>query len=602
MTRRLLPVVGLLLLAAPVARADLFSPGELSRPHASVEGLANCTKCHPQGQQLSQNACLDCHTELKGEVAAGRGFHGHLQGKARDCWTCHHEHQGRAFALVDWGPGGQKGFDHAKTGTPLKGKHAQVACEKCHDRRFIQDQAVRALLEKQPGRKTFLGAPPACSACHFDEHRGQEGTDCAKCHDERNFKHPPGFDHAKTNFALLGKHLKVACDKCHAKAEDQVEHVGLLQPKSRTFLKLKPLPHGSCQDCHKDPHQGRFGESCQKCHSEVDWKTITGVSTQERAFHDKTRYKLEGAHAAVKCQSCHGPFSGTPAQFRDLAFGACTDCHLDAHEGQMRRARADAGKCDRCHTVAGFDQTKYGPEEHQKSRYPLEGAHRNVPCASCHQADPRLAERVPAAMKEELARRNRPVKVSLGVYAFSGDLKRCETCHADPHGGQFDKRAGAQGCVACHEVSSFTKTRFDHAKDTKFPLLGKHAKTSCASCHPAQKGPHGQPVVKYAGVERTCAGCHADPHGAQFAKAPADPTDCARCHSNEAWKKPLLFVHQPPFTEFKLAGKHLKVECKSCHAEVRVADAKVVRYKGVPRTCQGCHVDFHKGAFRGFEP
>ena len=594
-----------LLALAPAARADLFSPGELTKAHAGLEGISNCTKCHPQGQQLAQSACLGCHEELKGRLAAGQGFHGRLQGKDRDCWTCHHEHQGRSFALVDWGPGGEKGFDHARTGVPLKGKHAAVACEKCHERRLVQEPAIRALLDKHPARRTFLGAPAACSACHFDEHRGQVGTDCRRCHDERGFKPAPGFDHARTPYPLLGKHARVACEKCHPRVEDQVEHAGL-QPKARAFLRFKPVQHESCADCHKDPHQGRFGESCAKCHTEADWKTVRTVGGESRAFHDKTRYRLEGAHALVKCQACHGPFPGTPAEFRGLPFGACTDCHADAHAGQMRRARADGNHCDRCHTVATFEVSRFSLEDHQHTRYPLEGAHRAVACAACHRSDPHVADRFPDAVREELRRRGRPVRLSLAVYAFSGDLSRCDTCHLDPHGGQFDKRAGAKGCAGCHETSSFARTRFDHAKDTRFPLEGKHAKAACASCHASQKGPRGLPVVKYAGVPTSCAGCHADPHAAQFAAGPAQPTDCAHCHGTDDWKKQPKFVHAPPFTDFRLTGKHARLECKACHPEVpgvRLAGGAVLRrWRGVPRACQGCHVDFHKGAFRGFEP
>jgi hypothetical protein len=608
-TRGLLALLAVALAgaAAPARAADIFSPGELARAHASLEGLSNCTKCHPRGKVLSQGTCLDCHEELKGRIGQGRGYHGLMKGAERECWTCHHDHQGRDFAMVEWGPGGQRGFDHARTGFTLKGRHAGVDCQKCHDRKLIADPAVRTMLEKQPSRKTFLGSPSACNACHGDEHRGQLGTDCQKCHDEKAWKPVPGFDHAKTAYPLRGRHVRVACDKCHPKAEDVVEIVGL-QPKNRTFLRMKPVAHDACLDCHKDPHQGRLGETCTKCHTEADWKTIVSGSTEDRSFHEKTKYKLEGAHATAKCISCHGGRpTEVPAQFKGLPFGQCTDCHVDAHAGQMRRRAADGGRCDRCHTVQGFETPRFGLEDHVQTRYPLEGAHRVVACASCHQQDPKVAERFPAAARDELRRWQRPVRASPVIYAVAGELARCETCHADAHSGQFDKRMGDKGCVVCHEVSSFARTRFDHAKDTRFALEGKHAKTTCASCHPVQKGPKGLPLVKYAGVETTCAGCHADPHGAQFARSPREATDCLRCHVvNEDWKKQLKFVHEPPFTDFKLTGKHLKVDCKGCHPEVKAVklggDQVLRRYKGVPRACESCHVDFHKGQFRGYEP
>ena len=53
---------------AAAARAQVFSPGPLNKGHANLEGLANCTKCHVAGGQLSDQRCLDCHTELKQRV------------------------------------------------------------------------------------------------------------------------------------------------------------------------------------------------------------------------------------------------------------------------------------------------------------------------------------------------------------------------------------------------------------------------------------------------------------------------------------------------------------------------------------------------------
>ena len=118
-----LAIVGALL-AGP-ARADLVSPGELSRAHEKLEGLQNCTKCHPAGKQFSTEKCLECHKELRPGLAAGKGFHGRLTDKR--CEACHHEHHGREFPVIDWGDAGQKSFDHAKTGYPLTGKHAKAS-------------------------------------------------------------------------------------------------------------------------------------------------------------------------------------------------------------------------------------------------------------------------------------------------------------------------------------------------------------------------------------------------------------------------------------------------------------------------------------------
>jgi len=590
--------------AAPARAADVFSPGDLSGPHAQLSGLERCTQCHPRGKQLSQQRCLDCHKELAPRVAAGAGFHGRIAAKERDCWTCHHEHQGRDAALVDWGQGGQKRFDHGKTGTPLAGKHAPLACERCHAPPLVADPLVKELLAKDPRRRTFLGAPAmaSCATCHFDEHRGQLGADCARCHGADDWKRTL-FKHEKpfTDYALTGKHATVACDKCHARVEDpRPARATLTAPVHASYARYRPVAHGSCLDCHEDVHHGRFGTSCVRCHATDDWKRIVSGATSDRAFHETTRYPLAGAHQAVSCVACHGPFPGQAAVFKPLPFQACTDCHADAHVGQLARRGAQGAACDRCHDVTGFQPIRFGLEEHDRLPFRLEGAHRVAACGSCHPHEPRLAERFPAAAREELARRGRPVKLALSLYDVAGDLGRCETCHADPHEGQL---ARPQGCAACHAVESWRKVRFDHARDSRFALAGKHAPAPCAACHRPEPSAAGA-VIRYRPLELACAACHADPHAGQLAIAgpPGSRSDCARCHGTDDWKR-TLFKHEKPFTDYALTGKHAKVACERCHAPVKVAQGVTARrYRPLPRACEGCHADFHKGAFRGFEP
>ncbi len=589
--------------ALPARAADVFSPGELSRAHQSREGgLQTCTKCHVAGQQLSPERCLECHTELKGRVEQKLGFHGRLPPAERQCQSCHHEHQGRDETLVDWGKGGQKAFDHSRTGFELKGKHRSLDCAKCHDPRRISDPVVTAALQRSPGRKTFLGQPTACNACHFDEHRGQLGTDCQRCHSEEGWKPVRGFDHARTQFPLTGKHARLDCAKCHLPQTGPAVAVPatLTPPVHPWTPKWKGLAFQQCTDCHKDPHQDRFGQSCTQCHNTEDWKQVGGQASGKRAFHEQTRYPLRGAHANVACQACHGPFPGQPARYRGLAFAHCADCHMDAHLGQLAalsQAGDETASCERCHTVDGWTPPRFEVDDHDRTAFKLEGAHRTVACVQCHVKDQRLASRVPAVVRTSLENQRRPVRVSLVRF----DRVRpadCAACHRDPHAGQFDRRVKADGCTSCHSMESFRQVKFDHAKDSSFPLTGKHAQTACGSCHRPDAGG----VVRYAPLPFSCGACHADPHAGQFAAAKGQPTDCSRCHGAQDWKDTSKFVHAPPFTSFRLTGKHQGLTCERCHPAVAVAGSFVRKYKAVPITCQGCHEDFHKGAFRGFVP
>ncbi|HET6410587.1 MAG TPA: cytochrome c3 family protein [Anaeromyxobacter sp.] len=680
-----------LLAPIPARAADLFSPGPLSRAHQSLEGgLETCTKCHVAGKQLAPERCLECHTELKARVEEKRGFHGRLPPADRQCWNCHHEHQGREEQLVDWGKGGERGFDHSRTGYELRGKHRTAECARCHDPRRIADKTVTAVLEKEPGRKTFLGQPQACSACHFDEHRGQLGADCQRCHSEDGWKPVRGFDHARTAFPLAGRHARTDCQKCHFPKEQPApsvpptltppidparfvkwkglsfractdchfdEHRGQLGAAcqhchsevawkpARGFdhartafpltgrhartdclkchlpqeqaapsvppnitppvnptrtVKWKGIAFSACTDCHKDPHQGRFGPSCTQCHGTEDWKRMSGPA-EKRAFHEATRYPLRGAHAEVACQACHGPFPGEPARYRGLAFQRCSDCHADAHLGQMKPLAAGAPGgppgCERCHTLEAYLPARFEVEDHTQTGFPLEGAHRAVACVLCHPKDPRLATHVPATVRADLERRKRPLRLSLARFEPSSPAD-CRACHRDPHAGQFDRRVRTEGCQACHSLASFRTLQFDHARDASFPLTGRHAQAACASCH----RPDASGVVRYSPLAFSCSACHSDPHAGQFSAGKGKGTDCSRCHGATDFKDVSKFVHRPPFTDYRLTGKHQGLACEKCHPAVQVSGVTVRKYRPLPTRCEGCHDDFHKGAFRGFVP
>ncbi len=119
----------LLLVTTSIAFAQL-SPGELSRYHAKLEGLNNCTQCHELGEDVTAAKCLTCHTAIKQRIAAGEGYHSSPEVKAERCAKCHGEHFGREFELVYWKDGKEK-FDHSKTGYALVGAHAKQECKAC---------------------------------------------------------------------------------------------------------------------------------------------------------------------------------------------------------------------------------------------------------------------------------------------------------------------------------------------------------------------------------------------------------------------------------------------------------------------------------------
>jgi cytochrome c7-like protein len=610
-------LLALAVLAAWVGTAHAqLSPGDLSRFHQSLEGARNCQHCHEAGRGVTADKCLTCHTALGQRIAAGKGLHARPGYTA--CERCHVEHQGRAFEIVFWGKEGKAAFDHGQTGFRLEGRHAALGCETCHNARKVQDAAALARGGANLQR-TFLGLGTGCTSCHADPHAGQfHPRGCADCHGQDRWKPPARFDHEKTAFPLTGRHERVTCAQCHPAAAGQPArfkgtpfatcaschkdpHAGRLgtqcaschttegwsriEPgrfdhsktrfpltglhRSVTCAKCHPAAPGGglkfqgiafqqCSSCHQDPHAGRLGAQCAGCHRTDGWRKVEGGKFN----HDQTGYPLRGRHAKVECDSCHEP--GRP---RKLPHARCTDCHEDRHAGQLAM-RADGGRCEACHDVEGFEPAHFTPEDHAKTKLPLDGAHLAVACDDCH-------EEVPRERLRALGFARGPGSGSTEQIRFAST--RCVECHQDPHRGQTAK-AGA--CETCHRVTAWPEVVFDHAR-TRFPLAASHAAVPCRGCHPGNDG-----ALAFSGRPTECAGCHQDPHAGRFARS--GRTDCARCHEPTQWIRVVNFDHDRE-TGFKLEGAHRAVPCAGCHRQ-RTADGRfIMKYAGIGRSCADCH-------------
>src|SRR5512135_879595 len=115
-----------LALCIPRTLPAQISPGELSKAHQALEGISNCTQCHESGQGLSNEKCLACHLEIKGHIQRKHGYH--FANASAPCVTCHKEHLGREAAITRFD---ELGFDHAKAGFVLTGKHGALKCAQC---------------------------------------------------------------------------------------------------------------------------------------------------------------------------------------------------------------------------------------------------------------------------------------------------------------------------------------------------------------------------------------------------------------------------------------------------------------------------------------
>lgn len=507
-----------------------ISPGELTKAHASLEGMSHCTQCHEVGKKVSSAKCLVCHKEIKELVDLNKGYHSSPEVKGKECFSCHNEHHGRNFAITRFDT---TKFDHKNAGYELVGKHSTLGCKSCHKPELIK------VKKSQKSSASYLGLGTGCLNCHEDYHQKTLSENCLTCHNNKSFKPVLGFDHKKTKYPLLGKHQTVDCSKCHKIAD----------LNGKKFQKFSGIAFSNCTDCHKDVHENKFGSDCKKCHNEESFRKVV---TSTGFNHGKTDYPLEGRHINVECKLCH-----KQSLTAKLKFSLCSDCHKDEHKGQFQKPGVSSD-CKDCHSLEGFKTSLYTVERHNKGDFKLDGAHLATPCLACH--------------KKETD------------WVFRGLKKSCVDCHENIHKNAIDaKYFGNQNCEKCHSTDVWTKVNFDH-NSTDFKLTGKHAVVTCRQCH-FKPGTDGTPVQKFAALNDRCLDCHNDVHNNQFDTK--DNRSCTRCHDFEKWK-PARINHDN--TRFKLDGRHKDVACAKCHKEISDGKVRYIQYKFENIKCSSCHL------------
>ena len=491
---------------------ERFDHGRAGFALEGRHGKLRCAECHQPRFQKSGGAAL---IRKRDRAASWLGLE-------RACASCHADpHRGQLGAACTdchgqqaWKPAG--GFDHAKTAYPLTGLHAKVECAKCHQSPRLE-LATDAQGKPVPRWKPLSHAD--CLSCHRDPHASRFPGACAKCHTTQGFRvfDAKNFDHERTRYPLRGRHATVACAKCH-------------DPK----LAGGPKPaFDRCDRCHRDAHAGLATlagrpADCVACHTVQAWKP----STYSVSAHQASAYPLEGRHALVPCAKCHpqgaDSLAARPGNARVQlrpARARCLDCHTDPHRGRFEAggARAKAAGCRTCHTMEGYRPTLVDAAAHARLGYPLEGAHRAVPCQGCHAelkvASPAAGVAVPAGARGVDPAGSGPGRALL----FADAASTCDGCHSSPHGDQFKGRrtpvkGGPAGdaCDACHGLETFTPAnRFDHEKDSAFRLTGAHAKVRCEGCHKSSRNAQGRSFVVYKPTPARCEDCHVhQPQGA----------------------------------------------------------------------------------------
>ncbi len=415
------------------------------------------------------------------------------------------------------------------------------------------------------GRHSIRTNTP-CSACHT-EHQGSD-ADIGGLQSRT-------FDHALTDFELVGAHASLKCTDCHEEGVPRRE------------------APDDCAGCHDSPHESRGLPDCVACHEQTRWANVSYK-------HTTPGFKLSGAHDRAKCIACHG-ISNFETKNQQ-----CVDCHAfkDSHAGLF------GTKCDDCH---GQSEWSKAPFDHEKQTgYALVGGHQRASCHACHRFDRKLPEagdcyachkrndihagangnRCADCHDEKswtvesfdheavsgfaLKGRHRTVACSLCHKAgIEAKLETgCVNCHEiqDAHAGALGRQ-----CADCHGEQAWDEVDFDHDRDTHFELRQSHRKLKCRACHAPGRTWDKPP---------RCVACHEkeNVHGSGTSLA------CDDCHDEIRWSRAGRFHHD--LTDVPLLGMHGLALCESCHLDKNFA--------ATDPACESCHEeeDPHGGAYK----
>jgi len=180
-----------------------------------------CKNCHRQdlkGAMPKYSYCLDCHKDYHFNQFSDLSSSG-------DCGICH--------TVAGFYPTVFTLEMHQETRFPLRGAHITVPCNICHK--------IEELSEAVYANK-FSWKTVACAVCHKNIHGNQFDdkyqNNCELCHNQKSFK-VAEFDHAGTDFPITGKHLGLACNKCHF----------IITGSKIETVEYDGISH-KCADCH----------------------------------------------------------------------------------------------------------------------------------------------------------------------------------------------------------------------------------------------------------------------------------------------------------------------------------------------------------------
>lgn len=642
---------------------DIKEVHDLSRfPLVGSHSVADCEDCHNAVSNLRFDpigvSCIDCHRE---DYYSAQNPDHIAAGFSTDCEECH------TLIDIDW-----RSFEFAHDFFPLIGGHQLSNCFDCHQ------------------QNTFEGVSSDCYECHQNDYENAQiinhvtsgfNTDCSECHTLNPGWAPVEFTQHDEIYPLIGAHAVIAnnCDQCHSQGYENTPNqcIGCHQSDFNSTTNPSHVNLNfstNCEECHNEnswvpstfDHDGMFfpiysgehnGEwvQCSDCHTDqTNFSVFTCIDCHEHnktdmddehsgingyiyestsclschptgsaddGFnHNTTNFPLTGSHIAIECQDCHvSGYTGTST--------LCDDCHHDNYLNAPEHSSLGFPiECEQCHNTSAWEDATF---DHNRTNFPLTGAHVNPGCEDCHSAGFEGTSTICVDCHiEDFNSTTNPNHQNLGI------SNQCDECHSTdpgwspadfPNHDEFYLLQGAHltilDCFVCHnddynntpnQCFGCHQTDYDGTTDPAHQSAG--FSTDCETCHretawlpstfdhdsqyfPVNSGEHN-------GEWNACSDCHTN-------QTNFTVFSCIECHEHNQIDMDdehqgvdgYVYISQECFachpdgsaegafnhaeSNFPLTGAHITLLCQDCHSQ---------GYFGTSRLCVDCHADAYNSS------
>ena len=532
---------------------------------------------HPVGVNISR---LNRKVDLPTFDETGMKLLNVKAGKV-SCASCHDPHQWNAKDADDKGEIGEDGNNRTRFLRKPNGEDAAL-CKTCHQEKWRIARSKHDMRFMAPDARNAIGQTVAesgiCGACHLVHNAkaerlwarsdlGGNGTGyaaCLGCHNEKGLAKNKTLGEHSHPLNVPIKSLGIKDDHKNWTLENKNSIKG-----EKLSLKALPLYDESGRPVDKN---GRVG--CGSCHDPHSWSKLAYQQAKDpsrlEGDTDSSFLRIPDQSRSALCVNCHVDKKSIYLTKHDLTDEADdyikpVDRKNTDGKNKLDNVIGDAvpGVCMHCHQPHNAKGAALWARDKGDGKAPIEAL-----CTDCHQ---------PGAMAENKlpGEHSHPLQVDSKAITHNKDIPFFDDK------GRRDHKDGRVDCASCHNPHQWDPENADHKSpeiageegSTTSSFLRKTADKNsalCVSCHEDKKTILGTDHDLWVSA----------PHETNtLQQERLESGVCGQCHIPHQSSDGLYLWAR----ELSPRGDPVEQRCRSCHAQTKIAAAKVPEQTKHPR-------------------